>query len=175
MFLTMTTSHDTRTTRHRAFSLIEILIVTICLAIAALLVLPAVASTHGARLHAAGKLLAADLQYAQLRAMGNSTNPCMLVFTPGSHEYHLALQDSPATPITNPATNQPYVTTFGSTRAHQLKGVTFKALSVGGDDRLGFTSLGALDQSSDASITLLCGESMLTITIDAATGKPTLN
>lgn len=158
-----------------AFSLVEILIVTVCLAIAAMLVLPAMASTHVARLQAAGKLMVADLQFAQLRAMGNSADTCVVVLNPTNNQYHLAHSSDPTTPIKNPATGQPYLTTFGGQRGHQLAGVTFDALSVGGDNKLGFTSLGQLDQAANATITLRCADHTLTISINAATGQTSLN
>lgn len=152
------------------FSLLEILIVVACIAVAALLVMPMAASTDGSKLRAAGRLLLADLELAQHRSMASSLDPCAIVFEPAQQRYYIARTSNLAAPITITDTGLSTLTTFGQDRAAALEGVTIDHLSVGGDNRLVFTALGALDQGSDATITLRKGSATLRITLDANTG-----
>lgn len=159
----------------RALTLIELLIVVAILGIAALLVVPATGSSQEVRLRAAARLLIADLEYAQTASIGNGADPLVIVFDTANAAYHLAHRSDPTTPATNPASGSALTTTFGQGRAAALTAVTFDAMSVGGDEILGFSALGALDQSADATITLRCGTASIDIMVDAATGEPAIN
>lgn len=156
----------------RGFTLIEILIVVVLLSIVALVVLPSGGENDDARLAAAGRILIADLEFAQLASIGNGVDPCVVVFDTTNERYHLARDSAPSTPMTSPASNDPYETTFGEGRAHWLAGVELDEVAVGGDDALGFTHLGSLDQTTAATITLRSGAETLVISVDADTGEP---
>jgi Tfp pilus assembly protein FimT len=153
-----------------AFTLLELLVVIACVAIAGLLVVPMAGNTESSRVKAAGRLLVSDLQFAQMRAMGNGLEGCMVVFTPHQSRYHLATRLDVDAPITHPADQQPYVNQFGLGRAGHLKGVSITSVSAGGDQQLGFTTLGALDQGTAATIDLQCGSARLRITLNPTTG-----
>jgi len=159
----------------RGFTLVEMLVVVACLAIAALLVVPMTTNTSSERLRAAGQQLAADLQYAQMLSMGNSQRRCVVVFTPASHRYHLATHLDAASPLKHPTDQQSYIMTFGQGRLSHLAGVTLGSLSVGGDNQLGFTSLGALDQGTAASIELRLGSDSMSLTLNPDTGDVSAN
>lgn len=150
------------------------MIVIICLSIAAMLVMPLAGSQNTTKLQSAAQMMVADLQYAQMRSMGHSQDRCSLVFKPADDQYHLAQNSQIAQPIDHPGDGMPYIITFGKDRAYYLSGVSIASLQVGGDDRLGFTALGALDQGTTASITLQLADQSLQIQIDPATGDPRL-
>jgi Tfp pilus assembly protein FimT len=150
----------------------EVLIVVALLSIVALLVMPSGGGQDEDRLRSAARLLIADLEFAQLRSIADASDPCVIVLDLDTNTYHIAKQSEPATPIVDPGSNQPYVTTFGTGRAAQLAGVTLDAAAGLTGDQLGFTSLGVLDQGPDAAITLRSGAQTMQVIVDAPTGEP---
>jgi len=161
--------------RRAGFTLVEVLVVVVVLAIAALIVIPGAGDARTTKLVAAARLLVADLEVAQLRSVGNSADPCVVVFDPSGTGYHLAAQSDPGTPIEDLIGGTALQTTFGTARAAWIGGVTVASVSLDGDETLGFTSVGALDQQTPATITLQCGSSTLRIEIDPVTGSPAVN
>ncbi len=63
---------------------------------------------------------------------------------------------------------------FGRGRAADLEGVTIWEYELDGDDTLGFGAHGEPDQTFPASITLRCGNHLVTITVDPDTGETTI-
>lgn len=158
--------------RRSGFSLMELLIVVVCLAIMALIVLPGANSNQVTTLRLAARLLVADLEYAQLESIGKGDDPYVVVFHLPVNEYFIARSSDPSTPVLDPGSHLTYITRFGEGRAANLTGAIIDSIEVGGDDLLGFTALGVLDQGSDAMITLRCGSSTLQVRVDADTGEP---
>ena len=151
-------------------TIVEITITLLCLAIAAAIVLPTVTDNAPEQLRGAAQMLVADLQYAQSQSMSRADDPRLIVIAADKLSYHIAAKSAPATPLTNPVGQLPYVTRFGAGRAASMVKVKFGAVSVGGDDQLGFGGLGQLDQTTPATITLTTGARSITITIDPMTG-----
>lgn len=157
--------------RPAGFSLIELMIVVLVLAIAAALAVPMLGNTAPNKLKGAASMLAADLAYAQVESIAHGDDRRLLVFDNPSDTYHIAAASDPATPITHPITKLPYLIDYGSGTAESLVGVTINSYSLNGDDRLGFDIYGALDQPTDATITLGCDGLTVTVTADANTGE----
>ncbi len=155
----------------RAMTLVELLIVIILMAIAATLAIPLLAETDGTRVQAAARLLAADLAFAQVDSITHASDPCVVVFDQAAGAYTLARSSTPATPMTNPSDNQPYVTTFGSGRAAETTGVSIQSYSLGGDNQLGFGAYGQTDQTTQATITLQAGSFTIAVQVDPANGE----
>ncbi len=153
------------------FTLIELVIVVLVLAIAAALAVPMIGNTAPTKLKAAASILAADLAYAQIESIAHGDDRRLLVLDNPSDTYHIAAVSDPASPITHPITKQPYLIDYGSGQAESLVGVTIDSYSLNGDDQLGFDIYGSLDQPTDATITLGCDGLTVTITADANTGE----
>jgi len=157
-----------------AFTLVELMIVLMVIAICAALVVPQLGGDAGTKLTAAARLLAADLGAAQIDSIAHGESPRVVVFAPDDDGYHLAAAADPGTPVNNPLGNVPYAVTFGEGRARGLAGVTFDAMNVGDDAQLGFGVYGQLDQADDAILTLACAGRTLTLTVQASTGEVTV-
>lgn len=172
--LSMNNTSPTKRRQPRGFSLIEMLTVVTCLAVISYLVVSSTSDSDLPRLRSAARLLVADIEYAQLQSMGNSVDPCVLVFDLGDSTYHVARVSDPATPIDDPGSGLAFVTAYGNGRASGLDGVTFSVVDVGGDTELSFDAFGAPDQVTDATITLACGDDEITVRVDGDTGAPSI-
>lgn len=149
----------------------EVIVTVVCLAIAAVIVLPAVSDNSGERLRGAAQILVADLEYAQSESMSHADDPRILVIDPDSAGYRIATKSAPTVPVTNKIGGAPYITRFGSGRAASLVNVTVGAYNFGDDEQLGFGALGQLDQPAAATIQLVCGSRSVVITLDPTTGE----
>ena len=136
--------------------------------------MPTVTDNGPDQLRGAAQMLVADLAYAQAQSLSHADDPRMIVIAADKAGYHLAAKSAPATPITNPVGQRPYVTTFGIGRAASLGKVRFGPVAFNGDDQLGFGGLGQLDQTMNATIMLTAGVRSVVITIDAITGEATV-
>ncbi|HEV2294624.1 MAG TPA: prepilin-type N-terminal cleavage/methylation domain-containing protein [Tepidisphaeraceae bacterium] len=165
-----------RQSAREGFTLVELLVTVLCVAIAAFIVLPTVSDNSGERVRGAAQILVADLEYAQSRSMSQGDDPgkrCLLVIDPDRAGYRITTRSDPTAAVTNKIGGDPYVTRFGSGRASSLVNVTVGSYSLGGDQQLGFGALGQLDQPSTATIQLVCGTRSLAITLDPTTGEIT--
>jgi general secretion pathway protein H len=158
------------------YSLLEVIIVLLVLAIAAAMVVPTMGSASGTKLRQAARLLAGDLGYARSASIAHGDDPRVVVFKPEKNRYHIAAQSKPAEPIARPETTQPLAVTFGSGRAAELDGVTIESISLddGGDTTLGFGIYGSPDVEQQAKITLAHQGQTITITVHPTTGQATL-
>ena len=156
------------------FTLIEMMIVVLIVAIISALAVARLGNTSTTRLRSAATLLAADLNYAQVESIAHTDSPRVIVIDPTTSTYHIAAATALDTPITNPITKAPYSITFGQGTASALVGITIAATGVGGDNRLAFGAYGQTDQATAATITLLCDGESITLTIDPITGETTI-
>ena len=157
-----------------SFTLVEMLIVIVLVAIAATLAMPMLADTDATRLQAATRLLVADLAFAQIESITHADDPRVVTFDSVNASYTIAKSSAPGTPITEPITNQPYVTQFGSGRASEMTGVTIQGYSLGGDNRIAFGPYGETDQATTATITLQSGTLTMTVQIDPESGETSI-
>jgi len=162
-----------RPCRRNGLTLIEIMVTLTCMAIAAMIVMPAIGDRAPERLRGAAQMLIADLEFAQSQSMSHGDDPRMLVIDADKAGYRIVAKSAQTTPVTNPVGGDAYVTRFGLGRAMGLAGVRVSAYSLGGDEKLGFAVLGQLDQTANASITLQCGSRTLVVKIDPTTGEAT--
>jgi len=160
--------------RRRGLTLVEVLVVVSILAIVGLLMVPMGSRAEATRLQMAARRLVADLEYAQIKSIGNAEDPCAVVFNAADGEYFIARRSTATLPINNPATQTPYVVRFGHGAAIGLDGVTIDGINLGGGDKLEFDSQGALSAGTNSTITLKCGAATLSVSIDADTGEPSI-
>lgn len=158
--------------RIRAFTLIEVLLIVLLLAVTAALAAPMFSGDDATKLRAAAQVLIADLAFAQMESIAHGDDPRVVVFDTVNHGYYIAAESDDETPITNPVGNLPYQVRFGQGAAANWAGVTISTLELDDeDDILGFGIYGQLDQPDPAAITLSCNSSTITITLDPVTGE----
>lgn len=140
-------------------------------------VLPQLRDTSGVRLIAAARLLASDLEHAQIMCITRPASPVVVVFEPDKGEYRLAYASDPAVPIPNPVTQAPHVVTFGTGVARGAAGVTMQVSGLTGS-ALGFNEQGGIDMTFATTapvIRLRCDPDprWITLTIAPITGTIT--
>lgn len=160
--------------RPAGFTLIELMIVVLVLAIAAALAVPMMGNTASNKLRGAASMLVADLAFAQVECVAHGDDPRLLVFDNPNDTYHIAAASDPATPITHPIAGRPYLIDYGQGAAASLTNVTLDSYDLNGDDQLGFGIYGGLDQPTAATITLECDGLTVTVTADPNTGEATI-
>jgi type II secretory pathway pseudopilin PulG len=161
--------------RASAFTYIELVVVLVCLAVAAVLVLPEVSGAGAYTLRGAAEVLVADLEYAQQQSMTHGDDCRIVVFDLATSTYWIAPGSTPATAIAHPVDRQPFVNRFGQGRHAHLKNVVIESCDVGGDGRVGFRSLGQLDQTTPATIRLRYGTDRVEVRLDPTTGEASVN
>jgi prepilin-type N-terminal cleavage/methylation domain-containing protein len=161
----------------RAFTLVEILMVVLILAITSAIIVPQISSRDDLKASAASRVLMADLIWAQNRAITTQQKQ-YVVFN--GQSYTLWYKDSTGTlyQSTNPVTQQTYTTSFGVANS-PLADVTLGTGNFMGLQSLCFDELGVpygydgtneVQMTSAGSIQLTCGVNTLTVAIEGYTG-----
>jgi prepilin-type N-terminal cleavage/methylation domain-containing protein len=166
----------------RAFTLIELIVVMVLIAIMAAVAVPAIGNLTSTRASTAARQLARDLTFARQQAGARGVT-IWVVFDTANESYSI-LAESLQTPglanaltITDPATGQPFVQRFTS---GDFVNVDLTSVSIGGvtGTHLGFDWLGR--PVSSAGVVLASASSIsinngaLTIAITPQTGFVTV-
>ncbi len=149
-----------------AFSLLELLVVIIILAIAAAIVIPNVSSARGIEAMSAARLIATDLQYAQNMAITHQ-NPVTVAFDTGGESYSLS---NTSGPLIHPMTKEAYSVPFSLQSGFEDLDVV--SASFAGVSSVTFDELGAPD--NPGSVTVQAGPHAYRIDVAAATGRVTV-
>jgi len=153
---------------HRGgFTLVELIVVLVILAIASLMVIPGVASLGDVSATSAARLLAGDLQYAQNAAI-TYQQPVTVAFNTATESYGLT---NASGPLIHPMTKADYTVDLPSQRG--FEGANVVSASFGGSPAVTFDELGAPD--SAGSVTLQVGPHVYRVDVAAATGKVTVS
>jgi prepilin-type N-terminal cleavage/methylation domain-containing protein len=153
-----------------AFTLVELMITVTVIAVVASVVVPLLKDDNQVRLVAAASLLSSDIELAQVMTLSYPKDPVIIRFDASNHQYWLAFQSDPETPMSRSDTGRPYLVRFGEDRAATAQGVEFK-LSEVKDDALVFDAQGALaDFTAAPKIELNRGDAAITLLISASTG-----
>jgi len=161
----------------RAFTLVEILMVVLILAITSAIIVPQIASRDDLKASAGSRVLMADLIWAQNRAITTQQKQ-YVVFT--GQSYTLWYKDSNGTlqKSTNPVTQQTYTTTFGAANSpladvslgtgnfQNLQSLCFDELGV----PYGYDGTNEVQMTNAGTIQLTCGNNTLTVTVQGYTG-----
>ncbi len=153
-------SPSLRTPGRLAFSLIEMLLVLVIMAVMAAVAIPRFGSAEARhRVEVAARRVAADLDLARQRARAAGADRSV-IFHPAANRYHL-----PGVPHPDrPGSPDDYTVELGQAPY----GAAISAVDFGGDAAIVFDGFGTPD--SGGSVTICVGRYSKTVTVDPETG-----
>ena len=155
-----------RSADSRAFTLVEIMVVLVILAIGAAMVIPQVVSMSDLEAVSAARMLSCDLQYAQDTAI-TSQLPVTVSFDPTGESYELT---NASGALIHPMTKSDYVVSFPAQRG--LEELDVVSANFGGSASVTFDELGSPDNGG--SVVLQAGPHRYRVSVADATGKVTV-
>ncbi|MCD6365257.1 MAG: GspH/FimT family pseudopilin [Planctomycetes bacterium] len=156
----------------RAFTLVELMVVVVIIAIGAMMTVPYMMNTDDTQVTAAARMITCDLQYAQDSAI-TSQEPVKVVFDPAAETYKLVWSNT-SVPLKHPMTKDDYEIDFSSERG--FEGLDVVSASFGGAQPLEviFDEIGSPDNSSTGTIILQAGSCEYVVSVAPATGRVTI-
>ncbi|MDD5064309.1 MAG: GspH/FimT family protein [Phycisphaerae bacterium] len=164
--------HRLRRIRHPGggFTLVEILLVVMIIAIAAMIAVPMIGSMDSVQIRSAANVIAADLEYTKSMAISRQENYSVF-FSPGGGYYEI--RDADGIILTHPVTKKPYRMTFSSDS--RLENVVIDGADFDSSDTITFDYLGSPYSGSGAAlnsgtISIAAGDFSMTIRVEPVTG-----
>jgi len=146
-----------------AFTIIEILIVVVILAIAALTAIPMMSSAGSVQVRSAANMIAADLEYAKSLAISRGQNFSVVFYT-STESYNITDQDGNT--ILHPVKKGSYyVIDF---QKEGLDRVDVTDVDFDGNPQIRFDYLGSPDKGG--TVTVQAGGTTATISVEPVTG-----
>lgn len=152
----------------RAFTLVEMLITVVVMAIVVAVAIPSLSSNDGARLIGAANMVASDIEYAQSVALAAPNDPGVFKTSADGTGYWVATASDPLTPILEMYSNDPHTITFGQGVAAELAGVTISVAEASGEVQ--FDGFGRLAGMVDITVTVSNAGGSMDILVRASTG-----
>lgn len=156
----------------RAFTLVEVLVTVAIIAIAGAIVVPQMIKTGTLTIQAAGRLIIADLLFAQNEAIAHQ-EPRRVVFDTVNNRYWLAKDDGSVVGVNwkgGGAGGGNYLIDFKNDT--RFAGVTIDAVDLGGDATVEYDALGGPDTGGTIDVTF--DNVRYRITISPMTGRVTI-
>jgi len=156
----------------RAFTLVEVLVVVAVIAIAGAIVVPSITQTGSMNVQAAGRMVIADLLFAQNDAIAKQKSR-KVVYDVANNKYHLAALDGTILGVnwkSGVAAMGNYVVDFNND--DRFRGVKIENVDFGGDTELVYDVLGGPD--TGGSLDVVFGPYRYTIVVTPMTGRVTI-
>ena len=151
----------------KGFTLIEVLVVVVILAITGAVVVPLMMGTGDVEAISAARVISADLQYAQNVAI-TKQDIVTVAFDTGAESYDLSSNASGT--LKHPMTNLDYVVNFSSQES--LGRVDVVSADFAGSASVAFDELGSPD--SGGSVTVQVGPHVYRVDVAPVTGAVTV-
>lgn len=148
--------------RMKAFTLLELMVVVVIMAITGAMIVPMIAGAGEMQALSAARIIATDIQYAQNVAITMQT-PVTVQFNESADRYSLS---NASGPLKHPMTNKDYVVDF-QTRG-DFDQLDLASVSFDGGDSLIFDELGS--PNAGGSVTVLGGSQTYRIDVTSVTG-----
>ncbi len=145
------------------FTLLELIVVMIILAIAAAVIVPQAVGTSGLEAQSAARMIMADLEYAQSQAIVTQET-IEVDFSVTGNSYTVS---NTSGPLIHPITKKQYVIDFDSQQGFQS--VAIDSVGFGGGSKVRFDSLGAPDP--DGSVTVAAGAHAYRVNVAPVSGR----
>jgi len=150
----------------RGFTMVEMMVVIIILAIAAVMVLPYAIGTSSLKAQSAARMAMADLEWAQNQAIVLQSEVTVTFSVPGN-SYTIAKQSQT---LKHPITHNDFVVDFDTRQ--DLHGVSIVSAAFGGTPQVTFKALG--EPESAGSVVLAAGAHTYQVTVTPVTGRITV-
>lgn len=157
-----------RNSRHAGFTLVELIVVLVIVAIAAAMVVPYAFGT-GAQAVSAARMIASDLQYAQNTAITSQQSVSVYFDAQGTN---YSLRYNASTYLKHPITKEDYIVDFGTLDG--FGSVTIVSADFGGGSTVTFDVLGAPQPAGGGMVTIRAGVHVYRLEVAAATGNVTV-
>ncbi len=148
------------------FTLVELLVVMMILAISAAVIIPYAIGTNDMQASSAARMVVSDLQYAQDTAIVSQT-PVTVTFNASSNSYSLS---NTSGPLIHPMTKEAYIIDFTTQRGFGQLDIV--SASFGGAATVTYDEMGSPDNAG--TVTLQAGPHVYQISVAAAIGKVTV-
>jgi prepilin-type N-terminal cleavage/methylation domain-containing protein len=156
---------------HRGFTVIELVIVVVIIAIAAMVAIPIMSSASGFQIRSAANMIAADLEYAKTMAISKGQT-FSVVFDETTESYRI--EDQNDTIIRHPVKKGfDYIVDFRTdSRLSKvdIEAVNFDTTSEVKFDYLGSPSNGANNSLNTGVVSLRAGQMTATVSVEPVTG-----
>src|SRR5687768_8139513 len=116
-FTGVKSSGSRSSSRHSAFTLVEMLVTVAVLALVAASVAPMFSDDRNLRVVAAARILSSDIEFAQVLTISKPEEPVVVRFDPANNTYWLAYAYDTETPMPRPDGGEPYLVELGTGRA----------------------------------------------------------
>ena len=146
----------------QGFTLIELMVVLVILAITGAMIVPLVAGAGEVQALSAARMIATDIQYAQSVAI-TSQSPVTVQFYPDTNRYSLS---NTSGLLKHPMTNQDFLVDFSTKDGFEQ--LDMASASFEGTAKVVFDELGAPD--AGGSVTVLGGSQTYRIDVTSVTG-----
>jgi prepilin-type N-terminal cleavage/methylation domain-containing protein len=156
----------------RAFTLVEVLVVVAVIAIAGAIVVPSITQTGSMGVQAAGRMVIADMLFAQNDAIAKQKSR-KVVYDAAANSYKLTALDGTVLGVnwkSGEASTGNYIIDFKND--DRFRGVKIEDPSFGNDSELVFDALGAPD--SGGSVDVVFGTFRYRVTVTPMTGRVTI-
>ncbi len=145
------------------FTLVEMIVVLVILAVAATIIVPYAAGTTSFQASAAARLIMSDLEYAQNQAITTQT-PVLVTFSVPGNSYTVS---NASGTLIHPISKQAYVVDFDTSDG--FKNVSVSSADFGGSSVVTFDALGSPDNAG--TVAVVAGSHTYTVTVAAVSGR----
>lgn len=148
------------------FTLVEIIVVLVILAIVAAMTVPYVTGAASIQASSAARLIMSDLEYAQSQAITTQT-PVSVTFNVSGDSYTVS---NASGTLIHPISKEAYVVDFDTSSG--FENVSVSAVDFGGASDVTFDALGAPD--NNGTVTVVAGSHTYTVTVASVSGRVTV-
>lgn len=156
----------------RAFTLMELMMVVAVMAIIFVSAVSGGSDTSAEDGQAFTDRLQGDLSYARSLSISNPSDPAVIKVSPSENKYWVARKSAPDVAITHPVTKRAYVVSADSFNTSE--NVRIQASGFGGDQMIGFDSMGSLDQDTPATLRILVGDEKFDVEVSPVAAQAEL-
>ncbi len=147
----------------RAFTLVEIIVVVVIIAVAAFMAVPMLSSAADVQLRAAANMIAADVEYAKNLAITYQRSHSV-VFNTADHSYEVRNSDG----VVSHPLNSSGVLAVSFPNDSRLRKVRITSATLT-DGAVTFDYVGSPYDGTDTSLPLVSGDDVITLTADGMT------